>query len=200
MKIIKSILLVCCACAAVTFTSCVGNDGPTVLTKEQKAAAFQQIKGNYTGKLVYKNPTSTTASKLDSVDVKWEMLTDSTMRINNFPTAPLVKNITNKEISAALATLPPQALNCMIDIRKNDPLLFTVNPKPLEYNTTYEGKAHHLKILFFINTNGSFGGYIPAKKRIQIQIVIASVFVDGKPKPELIKGYIPVVLDGKREK
>ena len=48
-----SVMLCCLAAMCLAFTSCNKDDGNRKLTPEEKKAAFEAVKGNYTGKLIY---------------------------------------------------------------------------------------------------------------------------------------------------
>ena len=75
------------------------NDDPvdkyTPLTPEEVKAAFERVKGNYTGKLVYEKENFTgKSSQNDTVDINCQITNDSTFIIKSFPSKLLALNET----------------------------------------------------------------------------------------------------------
>lgn len=209
MKALKTFFMLCCCMAAVTFTSCLNdNDDNQRLTPEERMAAFQTIKGGYTGKLIYAKPNPTgNTNKNDTLDVNWRIDTDSTLTIANFPSAPLAAYITNEEISGLIAKQPAQSLKCLIGIYDNSPVKFLINPKTLVYDgLEYGGKAHKLEIVFYINNTYSFGGYDTFSNKGEtdktptmfMQILIGGIYVDGQLNSDLLRTTTQLIFAGKK--
>lgn len=184
--------MLCCCMAAVTFTSCSDDENPT-LTPEERQKAFQTIKGNYDGELVYTKLNATNKEYInDTLKVNWAIATDSTMTIANFPATPLASYITNKEISKAVAEQPAQQLKCRIGIFDNSPITFLVDPASITYQVNHDGKTHKVKFDFYLNCICSYGVYSnfshanDADKglKMYMQIVVEKIYVDGQLQTE----------------
>lgn len=208
MKVLKPFLMLCCCVAAVSFSSCLNeNDEPTLKPEERKAA-FQVIKGDYTGKLIYADPAKkNTTNKNDTLDVNWRVDTDTTLTVANFPTAPLAAYINNTELSKAIAKQPMQKLDCLIGIYDNSPITFLINPKVITFDKLeYDGKMHKVDIAFYINNRYSYGVYnnfsnagkVEKTPMMHMQFIIGAVYVDGKLNNELLKKATALVFKGKK--
>lgn len=195
MKTLKFFTALMCCMAAFTFTSCDTDDEYTPLTPEQKLQAFNVVKGNYTGKLVYANPEATTVlDATDSIDVSWTIDTDTTMVIHDFPTAVIARNLTDSVIAKAIATQPTQQLNTKIDFGNLSPVTFLINPIAATYNITYNDKPHKVQAAFYSHSIYSYGSYDMQTKKLRMQLIIGGIFVDGEYRKDLIKGSIPFGL------
>lgn len=210
MKVLKPFFMLCCCVAAVTFSSCFNDDDDPSLKPEERKAAFQVIKGDYTGKLIYADPAKKNISnKKDTLDVNWRVDTDSTLIIANFPSAPLAAYINNTELSAAIAKQPVQKLNCLIGIYHNSPITFLINPKVITYDKLeYGGKMHKVDIAFYINNSYSYGiynkfsnaGKVENTPTMYMQFIVGGVYVDGKLDTGLLKESTALALVFKGKK
>jgi hypothetical protein len=195
--------------AAVTFTSCLNDDDDEpALTPEEYQAAFQAIKGDYTGKLIYADPTTAgTTNKNDTLDVNWRIDTDSTVTVVNFPSAPLAAYITNTEISKLIAQQPAQEFKLLYGIYDNTPITFLINPKTITYDgLEYGGEKHKIEIAFYTFNNYSYGVYnkfsdsgeVEKTPTMYMQILVGGVYVDGKLNNDLLKKATALVFKGKK--
>lgn len=207
MKALKPFLMLCCCMAAVMFTSC-SDDEDTTLTPEERQEAFQTIKGNYDGDLIYAKLDATGKDYVnDTLKVSWEIDTDSTLTIANFPATPLATYITNEEIGKAIAEQSVQKLGCSISIFDNSPIAFFINPASITYQVDCDGEAHKVQFDFFVNYVYSYGVYSnfsninEADKgpKMQMQILVDKISVDGKLQKET-QGQVAklIVFRGKK--
>ena len=202
MKKMKYLSVIGCMIAAVSFTSCSedDNNGTTPLNKEEIATCFKAVKGNYTGKLIYeakneKNPKD----KLDTLDVKWSIATDSTLSIASFPSKLLANCISDATLKKALASAANQDIKCRIKFNKISPVRFLINPTPLEYALNYGGKDHKVKVTFYTNSTLSYGSQDMKKNTLQLQLVEGSFTVDGKETAKNTSAVPFVFISTKKE-
>lgn len=196
MKKLKAIaLMVCCLLIGSTLTSCLNNDDEnTGLTKEQQKSAYLQVKGDYTGKLVYSKLFSDSKYANDTLDISWSLDTDSTLQIKKFPSSVLAQNITNASIKTAMTASDPVDITCYTGYYSLSPVAFVVNPLSVTYNLTYDGIAHKVQVVFYVNNTYSFGAYQPTTSTLSIQIVEAGVYVDGTYLTGGLKAATPFKL------
>lgn len=184
--------MVCCALAALTFTSCNNddNDYSWTLTPEQRQQAFAQARGSYQGRMYFTKANFTSQKDAaDSMDVAWIHDTDSTLTFSGFSMEKLAAHIKNKELAEALAKAPVQQLKCRTYYYYANPITFYVSPYVLEYkDLDYAGGKHKVQVVFYRDDTRSFGGFFPgAQMPFQMQIVMSGVAVDG----QLMNSYLP---------
>lgn len=196
MKKIKLFALILCCIASVSFVSCSDNDDSgsnyQPPTTAQIKAAYESIKGSYTGKLVYPTFSTAKSSVLDTLDTSWEISNDSMLVIKDFPTKALASNITDAKLKEALANAPAQNLNCRFGFYQVDPLVFLINPKTQKYTLNYDGKTHEVLVVYYVNSSNSFGS-INKDKVLQMQIAEGGIYVDGTLRHVLTQP-IPILL------
>lgn len=195
MKNLKftSMMLAALAAVCVTFTSCDDDDdSQRSLTPQEQQTAFNAVKGDYSGKLVYTITDSKTGKyRNDTIATSWSIQSDSVMTVRQFPVAALANNITDSVARKALLAEAPQDLTCAIGFIRVEPSTFLVNPVAPTFNITYGGKAHKVQIPFYINSYYSFGTV--GNKQLRIQLVMANVYEDGN-KTAWLKQAVPFVL------
>ncbi len=195
MKNLKftSVMLAAMAAVCVTFASCNDDDDSSrSLTPQEKQTAFNAVKGEYTGKLVYTVTDSKTGkSQNDTIATSWSIQSDSVMTIRQFPVAALAGNITDSVARKALSAEAPQDLTCAIGFMRVEPSTFLINPVAPEFNVTYGGKAHKVQIPFYVNSYYSFG--MVSNKQLKLQIIMATVYEDGN-KTAWLRQPVPFVL------
>lgn len=175
-------MLGCLAAMCVTFTSCNDDDDNSSksLTPTEKQTAYNAIKGDYTGKLIYGAVNAKNSKDItDTIAATWHIATDSTVVIDKFPTKLLADNITDDNIKAALTAADAQNITCYTNYFRVSPAAFWANPVTPSYNLTYGGAAHKVQIAFFINSTYSFG-QLDAKGNFEMQIIEGGIYVDGK--------------------
>ena len=68
-------------------------------TPDEVKAAFERVKGNYTGKLVYEKENFTRkSSQNDTVDINCQITNDSTFIIKSFPSKLLALNVKKQDL------------------------------------------------------------------------------------------------------
>ena len=151
------------------------------LTEAEIQQCFLATRGLYNGKVVFLAENKANVNdKKDTLNVNWEITTDSTMTIYNFPVKALAEKIThNNELKEAVSKLSPRTLNCVIQYVYVTPLQFLIGPANLDYELEYGGTTHKVQFRFFWN-NYSFGQYVSsAKHPMEMQIWAAALYVDG---------------------
>lgn len=170
------------------------NDDPvdkyTPLTPKEVKAAFERVKGNYTGKLVYAKENFTGKTFLnDTVDINCQITNDSTLIIKSFPSKLLALNVKNKTLKEAISKADPQDITCRIGFYKNNPIVMIVNPLTPTFDLTYKNAKHRVMTPFYINNAYSFARQ-GEKDQLLVQIVEAVIVVDGKQIEELPRGNL----------
>lgn len=135
-----SLMMGCLAAVCLTFTSCNDDDDDNKgLTPEQVETAFNAVRGDYNGIMLYAHKDSNGKQVNDSTNIAWSIQTDSVMTIYNFPVASLAKNVTDSTVSKAIATAKPQNLKCYIGFINMSPVTFLINPISVEFTANYGG-------------------------------------------------------------
>ncbi|MCI6618159.1 MAG: DUF4840 domain-containing protein [Prevotella sp.] len=193
MKTITFKTLLFCCFAALFFASC-NNDDDTSLTPEQRQAAFQMVKGQHEGDMMYNDLTSTDPKdQVDTLRMSWNIMTDSTMVIYQFPVSLIAESITDDALKAAIAKVEPRDLQCRTFFFNLDPVAFYISPITLEYNLNYGEADHKVQVVFYVNHPVSQGSYRTSTKFMSMQIVVAAIYIDGK-QSEVLKNMVPFVF------
>ena len=178
----KLMLVVFSSIALLGITSCnLDNNNKEGLTPAEVKAAFNSVKGNYTGKVFF-NKLSNSVSILekDSLPVSVTINTDSTLIIKNLPLKVLTGQLENKDLKNAIESLGTTDVLCYIAFIDNDPITLLVNPTPLSLNINYKGKTQTFKTGFFINNRNSLA-QLSGRDRLAIQIIqFGSMYLDEK--------------------
>ena len=181
----------CLTAMSLTFTSCNNDDDSyRPLTPEEIEASFNAVKGEKAGKLVYVTKDEEGKAKNDTLDIAWNIATDSTMTIKDFPVKVLAENITDSAMKANLAKQPNSDLKCKIEFTSSSPVTFLIGPEKQTYNLSYDNKTAKVEIAFTGNLV-SYGIY-SANTGMTIWLAENAVSVDGKqstvlPTPVLFK-------------
>lgn len=200
MKKINLIAWMICCLAAVTFSACNDDTGYKGLTPEQKTEACNVVKGTYEGQLIYPSANPANQSDVtDTVQVKWEIQSDSVMTIRNFPMELLASNITNKDLATALKAERPRDMKCYIDFTQVSPVTFFINPTLQSFTLNYSGKNHLVQIAMLGNNIYSFGAYDASKKLLQMQIVEAAIYVNGILQKNTLSSAVPFVFKANKD-
>ncbi len=205
MKSFKVFAFAACVLAGLAFTSCNDDDDNNTLSPQERQEAFQKVKGNYTGELVYAsvNPKDS-KDQADTVSVSWQIGTDSVMTIQNIPAIAVARNITDTIIRKAVAAQPAQDMKCYIGFFGLTPPRFLVNPTGLTYEVSYssklgeEPKMHKVQVLFLANNMYSQGYYEQDKNRLTMQLIEAAIYVDGTYQSGLLSQSYGLRFQGKR--
>lgn len=183
MKKFTFIAIIGCIMAAMSFTSCNSDSDNSYqgLTEAEIQQCFYTTRGAYSGKIVYRAENKANIKdKTDTLDISWNIMTDSTMTIHNFPVSTLAESITNNDdLKSAIAQLPPRTLDCAISYVYVTPIQFLIGPNNIDYELEYGGSTHKVQFRFFWN-NYSFGQYVAsADHPMEMQIWAAALYVDG---------------------
>ena len=177
-------ILFCCV-AAVCVTSCINNDdddnSSQALTKAEIAQCYMTVGGNYTGDLFYLTTSADGITEsIDTLVGKWNIPTDSTLIITEFPSKVLAESVSYSGLKEALAEAPNQVIQCRIQFVEKSPVEFLVNPYALEYTLHYEDGDHLVRVVFYINNIYSFGTFDATSRELMLKIIPGALYVDGK--------------------
>lgn len=179
----KLMLVVFSSIALLGITSCNldNNNNKEGLTPAEVKAAFNSVKGNYTGKVFFnKLNDSISILEKDSLPVSVTVNTDSTLIIKNLPLKVLTGQLEDKDLKSAIESLGTTDVLCYIAFIDNDPITLLVNPTPLSLNINYKGKTQTFKTGFFINNRNSVA-QLSERDRLAIQIIqFGSMYLDEK--------------------
>jgi len=179
----KLMLVVFSSIALLGITSCNldNNNNKEGLTPAEVKAAFNSVKGNYTGKVFFnKLNDSISILEKDSLPVSVTINTDSTLIIKNLPLKVLTGQLEDKDLKSAIESLGTTDVLCYIAFIDNDPITLLVNPTPLSLNINYKGKTQTFKTGFFINNRNSVA-QLSERDRLAIQIIqFGSMYLDEK--------------------
>ena len=187
MKAKKIIMAVSCCFSVFCLVSCNLNDDDnsnTGLSQGEIQTAFNTVKNIHLGKLIY---TPTGSSKNDTISITWDINTDSTMTIHNFPVSSLADNIGSdySDIKTALEKEGTIDLHCNISFYNLNPVAFYINPIYPSFDLSYGGAVHKIQIIFHHLWN-SFGVYSNSNNGIlQMQLIETGFYVDQKRYHEL---------------
>ena len=193
MKAKKIIMAALCCFSVFSLVSCNLNDddnGNTGLSPIQIKTAYTAVKDIHSGKLVYTPLASTgSSSKNDTINISWDISTDSTMTIHNFPVSALADNITSSnysDLKTALENVNTTDLSCFIGFYQLNPISFLINPISPSFNLSYGGATHKIQIAFYLNTTYSAGIYDYQNNGIlEMQIIEAGIYIDGSQSSAL---------------
>ena len=179
MKTFKTFLLLGCL-SVLTFASCTTNEEDPTLTKEEINLAYQSMKGDYAGNLIYTDPSTTSTNDAnDTLSVNWQINSDSMLVIKNLPSKPIAAVITDSKLRAAIAEQPTQELKCYYSIYNVSPVGFLVNPLAATFNVTADGTSHTIQVAFYVYNRYSYRVYNATSNLMQMQVLIGGVYVDG---------------------
>lgn len=200
MKVIKFFTVALCGMMVVSFSAC-NNDDDTgrQLTKEEKAKCFEVVKGKYEGNLIYPNENKANPKdKADTVVVRWNIDTDSTMTIEKVPAKVLAANFTNEEVKTAMDAASDQDVLCRIEFISTNPVAYLVTPQAPTYVVNYGGKEHKVQPTFLGNNYASVGTYNAGKKVLGMQLIQGMVIEDGQ-RTAYLKNGVQLVFESKKK-
>ena len=182
MKHLKFIFLALGCIAALSLTSCLGDndsDGNSGLSKADIANCLASTKGTYSGKLYYfaNNPQNPN-DQVDTLDVNWTVnAVDTMVIINDFPTVVFAENVKNNaELQQALLEAQPQPLKAYLSFYQVDPVSFLLYPLTVKLDVFYGGRTRAASVVFWINSY-SWGQYSNSKV-FDMQFVLAALYLD----------------------
>ena len=188
-------------CLAFSLTACLNEneDNTKKITKEEVQQAYRTVAGLHTGKLVFPLSYPLTAStKTDSLDISWDVTSDSTLLIKQVPAKAFVPSVQDNDVKNLLMKAKPQDLKCNIGFYSLMPVAFVMQPKILEYQVENNGKQSKIEVLFYFNVRGAAGVYDVGKKRFLAQLVGGAVRVDGQIKAEFRHGLYLQLVEQKK--
>ena len=215
MKHLRFILpVVLCCVVAGLMTSCLNdNNDDNGLSKEEQLQAFQTVRGNYSGDVIfYKNTydgmSTPTKKDIDTLKASFSLLTDSTAHINNLPLAALANQIKDSKVAEAVmnGTVTTTPVNLYTYYYVVSPATCLVGADYVEVKATYDGEEHTIRFGFYSGiTTGmpvSYGTYDSTAGIFQIGLRLGAVWVDGTDKSsELLfsdRVHGIIILNGKR--
>ncbi len=182
MKLLSAITLI--MMASLMLNACLGDDDSTSdyqgLSAQEKAQCLSLVKGDYKGSMIYYATNESNLSDLiDTLDISWSIIDDSTMIVKQFPVRLLASDVTNSTLKEAIEALPDDDLECRIGFVKVSPVQFLVNPRTFTYQLTMDGASHQVQLVFLANNVYSFGGYDASTRLMEMKIIEAAIYVDG---------------------
>lgn len=189
----------CLAAVCVTLSSCNDDDDEKALTPTEVQTAFNAVKGNHDGQLIYAAPNPKNLRDVtDTVNISWNIATDSTLIIRQFPVALLGNSVSDSTARKAIQTSKPQDILCNIEFVRLSPVSFYISPASVTLNLNYGGKDHKVQIPFYGNRSTySYGQQIAKDKSLFMQILEGPVYEDGK-QTTWIKQAVPFVFIAKK--
>lgn len=189
--------MACCA-AALGVVSC-DDDAPEGLSEKEKTAAFNSVKGNYDGRLIYSaiNPKDK-KDTADTLSVSWTIDGVSTMTIKNFPVKLLAMGVNDTTLRRTLSSLPAQGIKCAIAFTRLSPVAFAIAPQAVTTNVAYNGSQRKVQIAFYEGGN-SFAIVNAKRKLLQMQIIEGGIFLDGKLQKGLLSGSAAFLLEADKK-
>lgn len=168
-------------CLAVfSFSACNDDDDDNGLTPAEKQQCFSIVGGSYSGQMIYYNENKDNVNDVtDTISIAWNIRSDSTMTIYDFPVSLLAQHVSNDQLKEALENASPINIDCVIDFASVSPVAFFVSPITPSLTLTYGGQQHRVQVVFYVNNSYSFGQYAPSNKILQMQIIAAAIWVDG---------------------
>lgn len=200
MKKISWISCLAAAAGLLSLTGCFKNNASDdTLKPEEIQAAFQAVKGEYEGRVIYNTAGDYMPRRLDTALVNWRIDSDSTLLIRDFPASFLGTHANDKQLAKALKEQGKVDIGCRIGFMKTSPVMFLINPFTSAFDLVYNGEAHKVEVVFYVNNYYSYGIFDPAKKVFQMQIVQAGFYVDGKLRGDLLPSGIIFYFETKKE-
>lgn len=188
MKRIKFLSMLFLAVSAMAFVSCDTDDDDKSLSPAEVQTCYNAVKGSYSGKLIYQAADAgSNTAKNDTLAVSWEINTDSTMIIRNFPSKAIATAITDSALSKNIAEMPAQDIKCYIGFVRVSPVQWLINPVSLTYDNVPYKDGSKVQVIFYVNNYYSFGAFNSSNNAMQMQIVSAGVYIDGKFDSSLMK-------------
>lgn len=200
MKKLSFLSLALMFMSVFSLSSCLGNDdGEDPITPEEHQAAFAAVQGIYSGKVVFtKGDNDWGSAATDTMDVRWDISTDSTLIISNFPMEPLAQSVNDSTLKRALMSVGTTQVKCQTYYTKSTPPTFLLNPYNLTFDLTYDGITHKVNVYFYVYNSYSFGYYSSEKKQLLMQLVEASVTVD-ESQTSMLNRSVFMKLIGERK-
>lgn len=206
-------IMLCCLVAGM-MTSCLNDDNDdNGLTYEQRLQAFQTVRGNYSGDVIfYKNTydgmSTPTKKDIDTLKASFSLLTDSTAHINNLPLAALANQIKDSKVAEAIAggTVTTTPVNLYTYYYVVSPATCLVGAENVEVKATYDGEEHTIRFGFYsgisTGTTVSYGIHYSTAGIFQIGLRLGAVWVDGTDKTSSLlfndQRHGIILLNGKR--
>ncbi len=177
--------------AALGLASCNSDHpGDTYVppTKPEILAGYTRLKSLHNGILIStKNDGQSGRQLRDTVKVTWDFQNDSVLVFHNVPSKILATHVGNADLKDALSTQPAQDIKCLYKFYTVDPILIFIYPMPVEYNSlTYGGTTHKVKLMFYLDSNFSFGEIDRKTQKLWMQLVVAGIQTD-KDTPQTNK-------------
>ncbi len=198
MKNLKVLSLALCGLMAASFTSCNDDDDTSALTPTEVQTAFNTVKGSYEGNLIYAASTNGSTTKADTISVRFDLLTDSTLTIHNVPACVLSTYISDTTLVKALKSQDAQDIVCKTRYVRLSPVEWVFAPTAASYTVDYNGKTDSKVQIAFASNGYCYGAYNATKSTVQMQVVVAGVYIDGTYNKTLLQQPFAFYLEAKR--
>lgn len=180
MKNLKMIFLAIGCMAAVSLTSCLKSDddnNDNGLSQAEISECFAAVRGSYTGKLVYE--TRNVQSPTDTVDVSWNVGSDTLLVLRPFPANAVASQINDVNLKKAVeGTDYLSELKCYLGFYKYDTnVMFYIAPMKVEFPIFYKNATHTLSVYFWSSAY-SYGYKNTKTGDMEAQLVMAAAYLD----------------------
>lgn len=196
-KLRNTLMLLLCAIVAMSaLSSCLDdNSTDSTITPEMYKTYLTTMSGTYSGRLRFyvQKPYSQQYEKYDSAYSAWQVATDSTVTLRQFPINKLDSAISVSEsdksenatqvraLRAALSKAEPTDLKSFFYIPSSNfvgesAIQFYVNPLALEVPLTYNGQTH--KVYFVFTSNYCGGVYGRTQRTFEYFMQLYGICVD----------------------
>ena len=188
MKQLKFLSLVLGCMTVLSLSSCLKDDDSNNngLSASDVNQCLNIVRGDYTGHMLYL--TDLNRQTADTVDVNWSITSnDTTLTVNNFPTAAFTHYLSNKDLRDAVAEQWPRCqLKCKLAFTMLDPYVqFLVGPQKMVIPVRYQDAEHKLSVLYWYN-DYSFGVKDTSTNVMTVRMVIGGAFLDNDDNTNLL--------------
>lgn len=186
--------------AAVTFTSCNSDNNDYYIDQTQQKQYMTMMANSYVGKMrsYYFDYQKQKYIKYDSVSTSWNVRSDSTLTLRNFPINTLDSAIyvpetetgaeatTLRELQKAISKVKtPVDIKCYYYVPttafvNNTAMSFIVNPVYFKQTLTYNGATHDVYFVFLTNAYG--GTYYMSNQSLEFNMFLQSFSIDKEPR------------------
>ena len=188
MKQLKFLSLVLGCMTVLSLSSCLKDDDSNNngLSASDVNQCLNIVRGDYTGHMLYL--TDLNRQTADTVDVSWSITSnDTTLTVNNFPTAAFTHYLSNKDLRDAVAEQWPRCqLKCKLAFTMLNPYVqFLVGPQKMVIPVRYQDAEHKLSVYYWYN-DYSFGVKDTSTNVMTVRMVIGGAFLDNDDKTNLL--------------
>ncbi len=174
--------------------SCNTDDPENELTPAEAQAAYESVKGEYTGYVFFnKRKNNSHDLEKDSLPVSVSLNSGSMLTVKNLPTKALAGILENGNLKKAIEEAGTIDLKCNIGFMRKDPVTMLVNPLPATFKINYNGKAQEVKTIFLINSKSSAAQAV-GKDKLAMQIIQMAGMYLGEQRIASETGNTPLLF------